>query len=110
MRSLTKRGWDLPRALTLLVLGAGCSHETTPARAAPPVTMAQVQERSLLPPLLSSEDFPAEVRLLHRVAACGGDEPLPPSADKGTVDEHCACLLPRLEAYPHTYLTAGTPF
>jgi hypothetical protein len=111
MRSMTKRGWDLPWALTLLVLGAGCSQESTPARAAPPVAKAQVQERPRLPPLPpGGEDFAAEVRLLHRVVACGGDEPLPASLDRATVDEHCAWLLPRLETYRQTYLKVVTPF
>jgi hypothetical protein len=111
MRSLIKRGWNLPWALTLLGLGLGCSHETTPARAAPPVAKAQVQERQQLAPLPpGGEDFAAEVRLLHRVAACGSDEPLPPSLDKATVDEHCAWLLPRLQTYRQTYLKVVTPF
>ena len=111
MRSLTKRGWDLPWAVTLVVLGTGCSHEATPARAAPPVAKAQVQEAPRLPPLPpGGEDFAAEVRLLHRVAACVSDEPLPPSLDKATVDEHCGWLLPRLAQYREQYLSVVGPF
>jgi hypothetical protein len=97
--------------LTLLVQGAGCSQEATPARAAPRVGKGEVQERPKLPPLSpGGEDFAGEVRLLHRVVACGGDEPLPPSLDKATVDEHCAWLLPRLETYRQVYLKVVTPF
>jgi hypothetical protein len=111
MRTATYGRRCLPPILAVLALGSGCSQETTPARAASPAVSENVSERPRLPPLPpGGQDFAAEVRLLHRVVACGNDEPLPPQVDKATVDEHCAWLLPRLATYRQRYLSVVTPF
>src|SRR5262245_8402007 len=50
-------------------------------------------------------DFIADARRLFRVAACGGDGPLPAelAAFHATVDEHCRHIAPKLAAYRAAY-------
>jgi hypothetical protein len=50
------------------------------------------------------------VRLLYRVVACGGDEPLPPTLDAAAVDEYCKWLLPKIATYQTTYVAKARPF
>jgi hypothetical protein len=45
------------------------------------------------------QDFAAEARLLFRVVACAGAEPLPKDLDAATVKAHCRWLRPRIESY-----------
>ena len=73
--------------------------KATQAPAAAPAAPA-----STLPAASAPADFTADVRLLYRVVACGGDEPLPPTLDASSVDEYCQWLVPRLSAYEKTYL------
>jgi hypothetical protein len=50
------------------------------------------------------------VRLLYRVVACGGEEPLPPNLDAASVDEYCRWFVPRVATYEKTYLSRARPF
>ena len=82
--------------------GAVASHQETPPAApiaAPPLS---------LPP--GGADFTPEVRLLYRVVACGGEDPLPPTLDTATVDDYCKWLVPRLATYEKAYLARARPF
>ncbi|MFT3772747.1 MAG: hypothetical protein QM820_45740 [Minicystis sp.] len=56
------------------------------------------------------KDFADEVRLLHRVAACGSDAPLPPDLDAATVKAHCDEIRPRIEAYKKRFIAVARPF
>jgi hypothetical protein len=56
------------------------------------------------------QDFAAEVRLLYRVVACGGNAPLPANLDPQIVAKHCQWLNPRLERYRRLYLARAKPF
>ena len=49
------------------------------------------------------------MRLLYRVVACGGGEPLV-AVDEGVVDEYCKWLVPRLAEYERDYLAKARPF
>jgi hypothetical protein len=68
--------------------------------------------RALAAPAAEPEgqDFAAEVRLLYRVVACGGDAPLPANVDPQIVAKHCQWLNPRLERYRRRYLARAKPF
>lgn len=55
-------------------------------------------------------DWSAEARLLFRVVACGGDEPLPPAFDAAVVEEHCRWLKERIEPYRNDYLVRLNAF
>jgi hypothetical protein len=92
-------------------LVAACSREGAPAahvQAPPAATPVPPAPPPSLPP--GGVDFTSEVRLLYRVVACGGDDPLPPTLDAATVDEYCKWLLPRLAAYETKYLAKARPF
>jgi hypothetical protein len=97
----------------LALLACSRSHEGPAAHAAPqepaspPVAAAATAPSPALPP--GGADFSSEVRLLYRVVACGGSEPLG-KLDPGPVDEYCKWLLPRLEAYERDYLRIARPF
>ncbi len=77
-------------------VGAG---EATGARplAVPVKAAAAVKE--------AGHDFIEEARRLYRVAACGGDGPLPAELAglQAVVDEHCKVVLPQLAAYRARY-------
>ena len=70
---------------------------------APPATPA------ITPPPPGGADFSKEVRLLYRVVACGGDEPVAP-LDAAVVDDYCKWLLPRLADWDRDYLSKARPF
>jgi len=56
------------------------------------------------------QDFTAEAKLLFRVVACQGDEPLPPHIDAKIVEEHCKKLNGRIEKYRQTWVQVASPF
>jgi len=99
----------------LWIAAAGCARHDErplpPARESP----AAIRPPTATPtPLVvtaaAAQDYAAEARLLYRVAACVGDDPLPPGLDEATVREHCAALRPRMEAYRERYLARARPF
>ncbi len=52
-----------------------------------------------------------EVQAAFRVAGCGGDDALIPSAiDKKIVDEHCKALKPDFDKYKKEWLEVAVPF
>ncbi|HTJ84063.1 MAG TPA: hypothetical protein VL400_20225, partial [Polyangiaceae bacterium] len=55
-------------------------------------------------------DFAAEVRVLFRVVACAGSEPLPRNVSQAVVDAHCEELEPQIEAYRRRYVSVAQPF
>jgi hypothetical protein len=66
-------------------------------------------ERATAPPSARGHSFDKEVRLLFRVAACAGDEPVPREIE-AAVAAHCAALRPYIEAYRTRYLARVQPF
>ena len=56
------------------------------------------------------QNFAAEVRLLYRVVACGGNAPLPATLEPEIVARHCQRLNPWLEHYRRHYLARAKPF
>ena len=96
-----------------LILAGACSrpaerpaHAAAPAQSPPPATTPAVTPP---PPAPGGADFSKEVRLLYRVVACGGDEPVAP-LDAAVVDDYCKWLIPRLAEWERDYLSKARPF
>ena len=85
--------------LAMTVLGAPTSlARSRPALAAPAV------------PTIEGKDFAADARLLFRVVACTGNEPIPVGLDADLVKAHCDWLRPLMESYRKVYLGQAKPF
>jgi len=82
-----------------------------PQTTAPPATTApQPAPPSSAPALATGgQDFTKEVRLLFRVAACSGSEPIPPALT-ATVEAHCKALLPLMDLYKKKYVEGAQAF
>jgi hypothetical protein len=65
---------------------------------------------SVPPPGLQGEDFAAPARLLYRVVACAGNDPLPAGLDATVVAQHCARILPLLQRYHERVGGQAQPF
>jgi len=50
-------------------------------------------------PSSAGKDFIAEAKLLYRVVACSGKDPLPPHIAAQTVEEHCRGMSPKMDRY-----------
>lgn len=77
--------------------------------APPPPVLPAAQALPAVPDDVG-RDFAEEVRLLHRVAACGSDGPLPPGLDAGIVKAHCDEIRPKIAAYKKRYVSVAQPF
>jgi hypothetical protein len=55
-------------------------------------------------------DFIAEARLLFRVGACAGDEPVPAPLDPAIVDAHCAVVREAMQEYRDRYVAVAAPY
>lgn len=69
----------------------------------------------LASPALAAEppggkDFLAEAKLLYRVAACAGDDPLPAHLDAKVVEEHCRAMAPKQEKYKRQWIGEAKGF
>lgn len=56
------------------------------------------------------KDFIAEARVLFRVAACTGDEPLPANLDEKPIAAYCAKMKQRMSQYESVYIQGAKPF
>jgi hypothetical protein len=101
--------------LALLLL-SGCTPEgsgtgpTPPREAAPPASRHSPTPSRAPAPGPGGQDFAAEARLLFRVAACGGEAPLPSGLDAGVVEQHCRWLGEKIDEYRTGYLAGAEPF
>ncbi|MBL8920298.1 MAG: hypothetical protein JNJ54_15635 [Myxococcaceae bacterium] len=73
------------------------------------VVLAQAPAAPAAP---SSEplDFTKQAKLLFRVVACAGEEPLPAHIDQKVVEAHCKELNRRIEKYRKTWVGEAMPF
>jgi len=122
---LPSRAW-----LALLLLGAACSSNQSAAKVvpvdAPPVASAPIPEpkpsasaaASAAPPdagkpapaPLAGKDFIEEARVLFRVAACGGDSPIPARFDAKAIEAHCKDLATKYADYKRTWVDVAMPY
>jgi hypothetical protein len=88
-------------SLVLVLMGA-LSLDAAAGPAAPsPSTGPHAEEEA---------DFASDARLLFRIAACSGSEPLPRSIDPAVVRAHCDWLVPRMERYRRLYVGVAKPY
>ncbi len=62
-----------------------------------------------LPPMVGA-DFAAQARELYRVAACGGDGPVPDRFDAKMIDAHCKDLLTKYDEYKSQWMSVAIPY
>jgi hypothetical protein len=102
-------------ALTVILFGllafesAACSAKSSQEAPPPPTTAAAAPAPSPAPPL-EGQDFAGDARLLYRIVACSGDEPLPEGIDAAVVKTHCDWLVPKMESYRKLYVGVAKPY
>jgi hypothetical protein len=110
-------------AFTLVAAACGGDKESAPAPApaadarapvAPPadatvvVDAAPAAEPAEPPP--TPGEFDAQAKVFFRIAACGGDAPLPAHAPAAIVDAHCAALDKVIAEYREKWVDKALPF
>lgn len=55
-------------------------------------------------------DFITDARLLYRIAACGGDEPVDARYDAKMIDAHCKELREKIDEYKKKWVEVAKPF
>jgi hypothetical protein len=83
--------------------------QASPQAAQAPASVAPAPAPSPSP-LALGEDFTPEARLLYRVAACGGSDPIPANLDKTAIETHCAWLKTRVGTLKSGYLAKAEPY
>jgi hypothetical protein len=100
------------RCLLVAAALAGCSDRTAPPVVARPVDAAKlatvIDAAASTPDAAVAEagqDFIDDARRLYRVAACGGEGPLPAELApmQAAVDRHCKQIAPKLARYRAAY-------
>lgn len=71
----------------------------SPGHATPAAQLTIPPPPSPVPTPPAGADFVADARLLYRVLACSGGDPLPPALDAATVEAHCARMNGLLGVY-----------
>jgi hypothetical protein len=97
--------------VALVFLFTSCGGPSGSARAAH--QQAPPPEASATPapsPSPEGQDFAPEARLLFKVVACAGNEPVPQSLDRAALEAHCAWLKARVDAFKAGYLAKATAF
>lgn len=126
---MTHRNKGLLASAGLCVLLAGCTvkKSATPSvlsdalpgpiessAVAPAVdaggTAADVGPVADATPPLTGADFEPQARALYRVAACGGDEPIPDRIDPKMIDAHCKDLRAKYEEYKTQWMSVAMPY
>jgi hypothetical protein len=57
-----------------------------------------------------AEDFVDDAKVLYRVVACAGGDPLPAHIDAKVVEAHCRWMAPHVEKYRKTYAGEASEF
>jgi hypothetical protein len=102
--------------LSSLLLTLACSSKAPAGNKSPEpgqaaaALQAPAPAPSQTPKPLEGQDFAEDARLLFRVAACGGDEALPPGFDATAVAEHCQWLAPKVQKYQKAYVEGAEQF
>jgi hypothetical protein len=61
-------------------------------------------------PVFEGKDFIAQARVLFRVAACGGDSPIPERLDAKAVVSHCKDLTAKYAEYKKQWVDVAMPY
>jgi hypothetical protein len=98
----------------LLVLAAsfvscgGPSATTQAARA--PQEVASPTPAPTPVPSPEGRDFAPEARLLYKVVACSGNEPVPKNLDPKVLEDHCEWLKGQVATFKAGYLAKASPY
>jgi hypothetical protein len=95
----TRGGLSVALAAIMWMAGATAAAQTAPA--APP-SPAQRSD--------AGADFTAEARLLYRVAACAGTDPVPERLGPAVVAAHCKTIQAKQAEYRARYFEGGRAF
>jgi hypothetical protein len=87
------------RVLLALALTATTAHAAPSPAPAPPTS-----------PSGPGADFTAEARLLFRIAACTGNDPIPARISAPMVAKHCKAIAKRMSEYRTRYFEGGRAF
>jgi len=79
-----------------------------PADAASPDASAKAAQAAQAP--LAGQDFIDQARLLFRLAACGGDAPIPERFDAKQVLAHCKALTANYAEYKKQWVDVAMPY
>lgn len=71
---------------------------------------ASAAEPAAAPAPSGPKDFAAEAKLLYRVAACEGADPLPAHLAPKVVEEHCKAMAPKKQKYKEQYIGKAREF
>jgi hypothetical protein len=72
--------------------------------------VAAVVGQSSSAPSSPGKDFTPEAKLLYRVVACTGEQPLPEDLDAETIDGYCKRLRVSMEMYQKNYIEGAEKF
>jgi hypothetical protein len=81
-----------------------------PSASAPPVVDAAPPDAKKAPEPLAGQDFIEQARTLFRLAACGGDAPIPPRFDAKMVEAHCKDLKAKYAEYKRQWVDVAVPY
>ena len=84
-------------------------HSAAPVASAAPE--ASPPDAAKAPPApLAGQDFIEQARTLFRLAACGGDAPIPPRFDPKTIEAHCKDLTAKYADYKAQWVDVAMPY
>ncbi len=103
---------DAPKAQVDAPPAASASASAMPVPAPPPVDAAHPSDAASHDAAapLAGEDFIEQTRTLFRLAACGGDAPIPPRFDAKMVDSHCKDLTAKYAEYKRQWVDVAMPY
>jgi hypothetical protein len=61
-------------------------------------------------PKAEGVDFTPELRVIRRVAACAGDEPLPDRFDAAALEKYCTAIHESMATYKEKWIDVAVPF
>jgi len=126
MKTSSRSGVLLALALTSCACrannpGPRATADAPPAPAPPPPppdakpvaeasTDAAAKDAAPKPSPLEGEDFITQTRTLFRLAACGGDAPIPERFDAKQVESHCKDLSAKYAEYRRQWVDVAMPY
>jgi len=98
---------DAPKSVPSAVASAP-PPDAKPAN--PPGDAAPADAKPAAPPPLVGQDFIDEARVLYRLAACGGDGPLPERFDAKLAETHCKDLTAKYADFKRQWIDIAMPY
>jgi hypothetical protein len=93
-----------------VALAASDAAVVAPTPVEPDPAAATPDAQPAPPPAPTGASFAQEAKLLYRVAACGGQEPLPATIDAKVVERHCKWIADKVDKFRKEYFEGGRAF